>query len=92
MRYYNKNNPLRFLKLFSVLLCSNFLFSQDVPELDENFLRSLPSDIRTDVLTKMNEDVVQNDVKIDPCGPKSAPRGPAGAPDFAKPHRNVDFS
>ncbi|MAV94416.1 MAG: hypothetical protein CMA31_01855 [Euryarchaeota archaeon] len=64
MRYYNKNNPLRFLKLFSVLLCSNFLFSQDVPELDENFLRSLPSDIRTDVLTKMNEDVVQNDVKI----------------------------
>ena len=64
MRYYNKNNPLRFLQLSFVLLCSSFLFSQDVPELDENFLRSLPSDIRTDVLTKMNEDVVQNDVKI----------------------------
>ncbi len=64
MQYYNQNQTIRFFTIISIFFISIQAFSQDVPELDENFLRSLPSDIRTDVLTKMNEDVVQDDIKI----------------------------
>jgi protein involved in polysaccharide export with SLBB domain len=57
----------KFTRIFTLafsLIISSPIYTQDVPELDENFLRSLPSDIRTDVLTKMNEDVTQDDIKI----------------------------
>ena len=64
MQHYNQNQTIRFFTIISIFFISIQAFSQDVPELDENFLRSLPSDIRTDVLTKMNEDVVQDDIKI----------------------------